>query len=88
VGSAAEHSASFSAVRSPIGRFIADFLAPSSRLSVEVDGGYHQRRRVADGRRDRDLNRFGYRVLRLPARLVMAQPSQGLGLVAAALVVA
>jgi very-short-patch-repair endonuclease len=66
----------------PIGRYIADFLAPAARLIVEVDGGYHQRRRVADGRRDRDLNRLGYRVLRLPAALVVAQPSQALALVA------
>jgi very-short-patch-repair endonuclease len=58
-----------------IGRYIADFLAPAARLIVEVDGGYHQRRRDADGRRDRDLNRFGYRVLRLATPLVMSQPS-------------
>jgi very-short-patch-repair endonuclease len=29
---------------------------------------------VADARRDRVLQRFGYRVLRLPAVLVMRQP--------------
>lgn len=29
----------------PLGRFIADFAAPSVRLVIEVDGGYHQRRR-------------------------------------------
>ena len=69
----------------PIGRYIADFLAPSSRLIVEVDGGYHQRRGAADARRDRHLARFGYRVLRLPEPLVMSQPAQALALVAAAL---
>jgi very-short-patch-repair endonuclease len=72
----------------PIGRYVADFLAPAARLIVEVDGGYHQRRRAADGRRDRDLNRLGYRVLRLPASLVMSQPSQALALVSAALAAA
>jgi very-short-patch-repair endonuclease len=72
----------------PVGRYIADFLAPAARLIVDVDGGYHQRRRVADARRDRDLARLGYRVLRLPASLVMSQPSQALALVAAALAAA
>lgn len=38
----------------PVGRHIADFLAPTARLIVEVDGGYDRRRRVADARRDRD----------------------------------
>jgi len=37
---------------------------------VEVDGGYHSERVVADARRDRVLQRLGYRVLRLPAELV------------------
>lgn len=52
----------------PIGHYVADFLATSAHLIVEVDGGYHSRRHVADTRRDRDLARLGYRVLRLPAR--------------------
>jgi very-short-patch-repair endonuclease len=52
-------------------RFIVDQLAPSVRLVVEVDGSSHVRRRSADARRDRALERAGYRVLRLPAELVM-----------------
>jgi very-short-patch-repair endonuclease len=55
----------------PIGRFIVDFLARSARLIVEVDGGYHGRRRSADARRDEWLRRAGYRVLRLDAELVI-----------------
>jgi very-short-patch-repair endonuclease len=54
----------------PLGRFIGDFVAVSARLIVEVDGGYHARRRAADARRDRALQRLGYRVLRLDAALV------------------
>jgi very-short-patch-repair endonuclease len=54
----------------PLGRFIADFVAPAARLIVEVDGGYHRRRRTADARRDRVLGRLGYRVLRLEAAVV------------------
>ncbi len=54
-----------------IDRFIADFLAPSLALVVEVDGAYHGRRRAADARRDEKLRRLGYRVLRLYAELVL-----------------
>jgi very-short-patch-repair endonuclease len=57
----------------PLGRYIADFVAPSVRLVVEVDGRYHSRRRTADARRERDLRRMGYRVLRLDAALVEGQ---------------
>jgi hypothetical protein len=52
------------------GRFIADFLARSAWLVVEVDGAYHVTRRTADARRDWKLPRMGYRVLRLDAELV------------------
>jgi Protein of unknown function (DUF559) len=33
------------------GQFIADFLAPSVRLRVDVDGAYHARRQGADAKR-------------------------------------
>ena len=54
----------------PVGRFIADFLAPAVRLVVEVDGVYHEKRCTADARRDRLLARMGYRVLHVDAELV------------------
>jgi hypothetical protein len=38
-----------------IGSYIVDFVAPSVRLVVEVDGGYHAGRCRADERRDRIL---------------------------------
>jgi very-short-patch-repair endonuclease len=53
-----------------ISGFIVDFAAPAVRLVVEVDGGYHDGRRKADARRDRELGRLGWRVLRLPVGLV------------------
>jgi len=53
-----------------IDRFIVDFLAPSVRLVVEVDGGYHSQRATADARRTRVLERLGYRVVRVDAQLV------------------
>jgi very-short-patch-repair endonuclease len=52
-------------------RYVADFLAPEVKLIVEIDGEYHARRRRADARRDEVLRRFGYRVLRLEAEIVM-----------------
>ncbi len=54
-----------------IGRYIADFAAPSVRLVVEVDGGYHATRGAQDARRDRALARAGWRVLRLEEQLVL-----------------
>jgi len=48
----------------PVGPFIADFLAPSIKLIIEVDGGYHAERVALDERRDSKLQRWGYRVLR------------------------
>jgi len=70
----------------PIGdRFIADFCAPSIKLIVEVDGGYHARRRTADASRDRKLARVGYRVVRVSAELVLADLAAAVSLVRAAL---
>ncbi len=56
-----------------MGRYISDFLAPSLRLAVEVDGGYHgsKQQRVRDERRDREFRRLGYAVMRFPASEVM-----------------
>ena len=54
-------------------RFIVDFMAPASAVIVEVDGGYHARRQGADARRQRVLERAGYRVLRFEAAQVMQQ---------------
>ena len=53
-----------------IGSHVADFVAASVRLVVEVDGGYHASRRAADARRDEKLRRLGYHVLRLEAGMV------------------
>jgi very-short-patch-repair endonuclease len=70
----------------PLGdRFIVDFFASSVGLVVEVDGGYHARRRAADASRDRKLQRLGYRVLRLDAELVLHDLPAAVALVRAAL---
>ena len=69
----------------PIGKYIADFAAPSAGLVVEVDGGYHATRAAADARRDRDLHRLGFRVLHIPADLVVSDLEAAVALVRAAL---
>ena len=69
----------------PLGRFIVDFLAPSARLIVEVDGGYHAQRRHLDARRDQHLQRMGYRILRLEAELVRTNIAAAVLLIGAAL---
>ena len=70
----------------PVGdKYIADFLAPASRLIVEVDDRSHELRRTADARRDRDLARLGYSVLRLPAEIVRRNLNEVVARIIAAL---
>jgi histidinol dehydrogenase/leucyl-tRNA synthetase/ATP-dependent DNA helicase RecG len=65
-------------------RYIADLVAPSLRLVVEVDGRLHARQRTADARRDRDLARLGFHLLRIPAEVVTADLGTAVALVRAA----
>jgi very-short-patch-repair endonuclease len=60
----------FKRQRPLLGRFIVAFVAPSARLIVEIDGGYHVERARQDLHRDRVLGRAGYRVLRVQSVLV------------------
>jgi very-short-patch-repair endonuclease len=48
----------------PIGNYIADFCCLDLKLVVEVDGGQHAEREVADASRSRFLREKGFRVLR------------------------
>ena len=68
-----------------LGRYVVDFLAPRAKLVVEVDGEVHAQRPGADARRDRDLGRMGYRVLRLPRAMVQERLAEAVALVVAAL---
>jgi len=51
----------------PMGPYILDFLCPTHRLVIEVDGMTHVGRASADAdeRRTRDLTRWGLRVIRV-----------------------
>ncbi len=68
-----------------IADFIADFVVPATWLVIEVDGPWHAMRAAADARRDRELGRRGWRVLRLPAELVERDLGEAIALVRAAL---
>ncbi len=48
----------------PLGPYIADFICLEQRLVIEVDGGQHQEQAAYDGKRTKDLEAAGYRVLR------------------------
>ena len=47
----------------PLDRYIVDFLAPSVRVIVEVDGLWRHRRVALDERRDKKLTQLGYCIL-------------------------
>ena len=55
------------------GNYIGDFVASTVKLVVEVDGNWHVGRGTADARRDRELQRLGFTVLRLSVAQVERQ---------------
>ena len=57
----------------PVGQYFADFACPKHRLIVELDGGQHVRDCERDARRDRELEKHGYRVLRFWDNDVLAR---------------
>ena len=57
-----------------IGPFVADFYCPAAKLVIEIDGATHDQLQDADGRRDDYMKSLGLRVLRIPARDVLADP--------------
>ncbi|HTA90604.1 MAG TPA: DUF559 domain-containing protein [Polyangiaceae bacterium] len=67
------------------GCFIVDFLASSVGLVVEVDGEYHAQRQRSNQRRDDELERLGYRVVRVEAELVLRDLAAAVELIRAAL---
>jgi very-short-patch-repair endonuclease len=62
-----------------------DFVAARERLIVEVDGGYHALRGPADQRRQRWLEKRGYRVVRVSAATVLQDTAAALATIAQAL---
>ena len=85
LASRAASSVSASAGSSSSAASSSILAAPSRRLVVEIDGGYHARIAAKDARRDRALARAGWRVLRIDAALVMADIEAAVALVRSAL---
>ena len=48
----------------PVGNFILDFWCPARKLVVELDGEVHQDQKEYDEARTKQLENYGYRVIR------------------------
>jgi very-short-patch-repair endonuclease len=48
----------------PIGSYIADFVALDLKFIIELDGGQHAQRAEQDAERTRNLEQWGYHVVR------------------------
>lgn len=63
----------------PFGRFSLDFAWPHKKLCIEIDGEQHQRfadYKARDERKDAELEKAGWKVLRLSWREVCAEPKK------------
>ena len=62
----------------PLGNAIVDFYCPFLKLVVELDGAGHAYASQSnkDRRRDEELARRGYRVLRFPNGIVLKAPRE------------
>lgn len=54
-----------------MGSFIADFLCREARIVVEIDGCVHRVRLEYDNWRTKDMEKYGYQVLRFTNEEVM-----------------
>jgi very-short-patch-repair endonuclease len=57
-----------------IGAYVVDFCCPQARLVIELDGGHHERQQGADAQRTRELQEWGYRVVRFWNHEVLQTP--------------
>jgi very-short-patch-repair endonuclease len=68
-----------------LGKYIVDFVCHDARLIIEVDGGQHDERSVADAQRTLFLEAEGYRVLRFWNNDVLANTDGVLQVIQAAI---
>ena len=66
-----------------LGHYVVDFCCLRARLVVEVDGSIHDRRQAQDEKRDRDLARMEFTVLRVRNRQVFSRMERILRRIAA-----
>ncbi|MCA8887497.1 MAG: DUF559 domain-containing protein [Parvularculaceae bacterium] len=59
----------------PIGNYVVDFAVVKEKLVIEIDGGVHDLPAVKarDMKRENDLIRDGWRMLRIPAKASMSR---------------
>lgn len=65
----------------PMGYFVVDFYLPARNLVIECDGRYWHNlpgRQETDRRRDAELRKMGYSVLRLSEEVIRKDPEQAL----------
>ena len=68
----------------PVGPFILDFYCHDEALAVEVDGGIHAGRSVADAQRQSAIESLGVRFVRITADLVESDLPRALAKIEAA----
>jgi very-short-patch-repair endonuclease len=68
-----------------VGPFILDFYCPELRLAVEIDGPIHEYQTEADQNRQRAIESFGVRFVRISSAIVEHKPDLALEQVYAAL---
>ena len=59
-----------------VGPYVADFYCPAAKLVIEIDGAAHDFRSERDARRDEYMRTLGRRVIRVPAKEVLADPAR------------
>lgn len=67
----------------PIGLYIADFYCHKAKLIVEVDGSIHSEKNIkeADISRQKELERWGYNILRFANYQVLESPEEVLKII-------
>lgn len=53
----------------PVGRFFVDFGDPKRKIAVEVDSIRWHKDKAKDSRRDDEIRKLGWRVIRIPSRM-------------------
>jgi cyclase len=62
----------------PIGLYIADFYCHKPKLMIELDGSIHNEPDIkeADDARQKELERWGYSIIRFTNEVVMTKPEE------------
>jgi very-short-patch-repair endonuclease len=55
----------------PVGRFIADFYCSACKLVIEIDGEIHSEQSEYDAARTREIEVYGYRVIRFKNQQIL-----------------